>query len=161
MMEMMMNDYIWTDGAELYHHGIKGQKWGQRNYQYEDGTLTPAGEARYLKGMKKIARLEKKEQRMRNKDNSRLLNKAARLNAKSAKYNLKVAKAVRRGNQRKIGKFSMKAARYAKRAARINYKVAKAKMLADKYAARGQKVAVKLQKEFANVPVSELNRLMA
>lgn len=32
---------------ELYHHGIKGQKWGVRRYQNPDGTLTPAGKARY------------------------------------------------------------------------------------------------------------------
>lgn len=34
---------------ELAHHGIKGQKWGVRNYQYADGTLTPAGKKRYSK----------------------------------------------------------------------------------------------------------------
>lgn len=51
--------YSWNDGTNyLMHFGIKGQKWGHRNYQYEDGTLTPAGEARYLKGMKQIARFE-------------------------------------------------------------------------------------------------------
>jgi hypothetical protein len=32
---------------ELYHHGIKGQKWGVRHYQYADGTYTPAGRKRY------------------------------------------------------------------------------------------------------------------
>lgn len=32
---------------ELYHHGIKGMKWGVRRYQNPDGTLTPAGKARY------------------------------------------------------------------------------------------------------------------
>lgn len=31
----------------LAHHGIKGQKWGIRRYQNEDGTLTTAGKARY------------------------------------------------------------------------------------------------------------------
>lgn len=31
---------------ELYHHGIKGQVWGVRNYQNYDGTLTDAGKAR-------------------------------------------------------------------------------------------------------------------
>ena len=37
-----MNDYL-----ELYHHGIKGQKWGVRRFQNEDGSLTPAGKERY------------------------------------------------------------------------------------------------------------------
>jgi hypothetical protein len=33
--------------SELYHHGIKGQKWGVRRYQNPDGSLTAAGQARY------------------------------------------------------------------------------------------------------------------
>lgn len=32
---------------ELYHHGVKGMKWGVRKYQNVDGSLTPAGEKRY------------------------------------------------------------------------------------------------------------------
>lgn len=32
---------------EIKHFGIEGMKWGVRRYQNEDGTLTPAGKARY------------------------------------------------------------------------------------------------------------------
>lgn len=35
-----MSDY-------LIHYGIKGQKKGIRNFQYEDGSLTPEGRIRY------------------------------------------------------------------------------------------------------------------
>lgn len=31
---------------ELYHHGIKGQKWGVRRFQNKNGTLTSAGKTR-------------------------------------------------------------------------------------------------------------------
>ena len=31
----------------LYHSGVKGQKWGIRRYQNEDGTLTPLGKVHY------------------------------------------------------------------------------------------------------------------
>lgn len=32
---------------ELYHYGTRGQKWGIRNYQNPDGSLTSAGRIRY------------------------------------------------------------------------------------------------------------------
>ena len=41
----MNNDYL--ELHALYHHGIKGMKWGVRRFQNEDGTLTEAGKARY------------------------------------------------------------------------------------------------------------------
>ena len=31
----------------LIHHGIKGQRWGVRRFQNEDGTYTAAGKRRY------------------------------------------------------------------------------------------------------------------
>lgn len=34
-------------GTELYHHGIKGMRWGVRRYQNYDGTYTQAGLKRY------------------------------------------------------------------------------------------------------------------
>lgn len=37
-----MNNFVY-----LAHHGIKGQKWGVRRFQNEDGSLTSAGKSRY------------------------------------------------------------------------------------------------------------------
>lgn len=31
----------------LVHHGVQGQKWGERRYQNEDGSLTPEGRKHY------------------------------------------------------------------------------------------------------------------
>lgn len=44
--------------SDLYiaHHGIHGQKWGVRRYQNPDGTLTAAGQKRYLKADVKWAK---------------------------------------------------------------------------------------------------------
>lgn len=42
-----MNTWTCTRQSELYHHGIKGQKWGVRRFQNKDGSLTPAGKKRY------------------------------------------------------------------------------------------------------------------
>lgn len=44
-----MWSYNYSYINELYHHGIKGQKWGIRRYQNEDGSLTNAGRKRYSK----------------------------------------------------------------------------------------------------------------
>lgn len=40
------------ENNELYHYGKKGQKWGVRRYQNEDGTLTEAGKKRYARDAK-------------------------------------------------------------------------------------------------------------
>ena len=38
---------IYNQSNNLTHHGIKGQKWGVRRFQNEDGTLTSQGKKRY------------------------------------------------------------------------------------------------------------------
>lgn len=52
---------------ELTHSGIKGQKWGLRRFQYTDGTLTPEGRKRYLKGGDRAIRKAEKIQSKREK----------------------------------------------------------------------------------------------
>ena len=39
--------YFEASNDYLAHHGIKGQRWGVRRYQNEDGSLTEAGKKRY------------------------------------------------------------------------------------------------------------------
>lgn len=42
---------------ELYHHGVKGQKWGVRRFQNKDGSLTLAGKKRALKMQNQYTKL--------------------------------------------------------------------------------------------------------
>lgn len=49
---------------ELYHHGVKGQKWGVRRYQNPDGSLTEEGVYHYR--MLKAAKTKKDVDRIYN-----------------------------------------------------------------------------------------------
>lgn len=46
--------------SDVQHFGIPGMKWGVRRYQNPDGTLTPAGIARYAIDERKTSRLQNK-----------------------------------------------------------------------------------------------------
>lgn len=49
-----MYGIIYSD--ELYHHGVKGQKWGVRRYQNKDGSVTSAGKIKNNQAVRKFRR---------------------------------------------------------------------------------------------------------
>lgn len=100
----------------LSHHGIKGQKWGVRRYENEDGTLTPAGKARYAdydqslsrRKQKKVSKLQSKEREA--------LESATKLGDKAERYKQK-------GKLDKARKYELKATEYEADADRYNQKI--------------------------------------
>ena len=64
---------------ELYHHGIKGQKWGIRRYRNRDGTLTDLGK-RHIGGGKKENRVEFDESTGRITDEASSRNATMKIN---------------------------------------------------------------------------------
>ena len=52
---------------ELYHHGIKGQKWGVRRYQNKDGSLTAAGKQKRKANVNKDSDFELAERNVVNR----------------------------------------------------------------------------------------------
>ena len=53
----------------LCHHGIKGQKWGVRRFENEDGTLTEAGKKRYYDSNGRLTRKGAKSEHWKKKRN--------------------------------------------------------------------------------------------
>ena len=68
--------------TQLYHHGIKGQRWGVRRFQNKDGSLTPKGKKRYSDSPD----LQRQKDDVK-KANSAMLTSKAALNSASNKYN--------------------------------------------------------------------------
>lgn len=86
---------IVNTGPELMHHGIKGQRWGVRRFQYEDGSYTQAGLKRYRDAESKtnIAKAELKDAKRAYKDGrgSQVDVYKAKVKVESAKVDLKKA----------------------------------------------------------------------
>ena len=79
-------DLISSD--ELYHHGIKGQKWGVRKYQNKDGSLTAEGRKRYADSMADTKTYTKKGvEVVLRKQPTPLISKVASKLSKSAQSN--------------------------------------------------------------------------
>ena len=55
--------------SELYHHGVKGMRWGVRRYRNPDGTLTAAGKRHQ-------ARVDKKDVKWADRNYDRIYKKA-------------------------------------------------------------------------------------
>ena len=81
---------------ELYHHGIKGQKWGVRRFQNPDGTLTGVGQKRYVKQQNKADRFSRSMDKYiarSEKSDTKILSKREQNRAKlEGKFDKKIAK---------------------------------------------------------------------
>ena len=89
-----MQTYL--DADELYHHGIKGMKWGVRRFQRKDGSLTSAGKKRYLDDPSVTSSKAKMEsdrvkQRLANAEYNKAYNKASYIPTKSNRQALNKA----------------------------------------------------------------------
>ena len=132
----MPNNYILTSYGtfisedELYHHGIKGMKWGVRRYQNEDGSLTNAGKSRYATVEEAKAAYKKakkvtsdnynratnggygrftitKDQRKNYSRDVQAYNNSLAARTK-AKYDYKIAKAQQKGKNDKVANLRVK-----------------------------------------------------
>ena len=105
---MMTNEeFMLVYDDYLMHHGVKGQRWGVRRYQNEDGSLTP-------KGQKHVAKLANKQDSL-NKKAISIQDKNSKLQAKLDKKKASLSK-----NQGRTDKLY-------KKAERLDKKMAKAK----------------------------------
>lgn len=85
--------YNYTD--DLYHHGVKGMRWGVRRYQRQDGSLTSAGRKRYSIS-EAVSKSKTKE-----KDYRKKLSSIEKRNTSSSGYQLSTdAKLIEYRNQK-------------------------------------------------------------
>lgn len=104
-----------VDYTELYHHGVKGMKWGVRRYQTADGRLTKEGKRHMREELEstytKRYRTEGQARRAARYD-TRTYNKASRAEekqkARRLKLEEKIEKAKATGNNRKVSKLGNK-----------------------------------------------------
>ena len=145
---------------ELYHFGVKGQKWGQRRYQNTDGSYKSGAEGRYdgdgsngpkrtLKG--NLHRLAASNYNLNARTYSKLGNKAlASMNKAAANRSLKKAEAADLAVQKKRNE--KLAAKENKRNEKIAAKEQKRLAAETK---KNEKAASKEQKEGSGIHLSD------
>lgn len=156
---------------DLQHWGIKGMKWGERKYQYKDGSLTPEGRERYgvgdprekarlkMAADKQKAKLEIK----RNKAEAKLQMKMDRAAAKNDAIRIKaeqhgqVKEAEEETKQKQI---TAKEAKYEAKTASKDSRFSTKKLLAGAAILAGAAVIIK---RMSNRPVNspEIKQLAA
>lgn len=86
---MWTYNYSYSD--VLVHHGIKGQKWGVRRYQNENGSLTNAGKKRYSsfatkRYARKAQKYETKAEKALSEHKSNSIDRASKYRWKAKEY---------------------------------------------------------------------------
>lgn len=85
--------YVMPSNYDLMHHGVKGQKWGVRRYQNEDGSLTNAGRRKELRGIEKNRNRDLRAMRKENRFNfSKQREDAKNINLKYDKQRVDTAR---------------------------------------------------------------------
>ena len=103
------------DDLYLYHHGIKGMKWGIRRYQNEDGSLTSKGKKRYYNddGSRSTKQFERHINEL-SRNAGRSIVEATNLRATSEYYSKKAKLSSAKGKTEKAAKFNSRAIDAAK-----------------------------------------------
>lgn len=138
------------ENSELYHHGIKGQRWGIRRFQNPDGTLTGAGrkkrglidQIKYNRKMKKVrrAKVEKAKAQQKAKEEQ-----AERLRKMSAERKER-AEVIKTGNAKDIQKFQHKMSdkEYEKALQRVKYNQVLSDYASEQARAKSEKIQSRL-----------------
>lgn len=87
---------------ELYHHGVKGMKWGVRRYQNKDGTLTAAGKKRMYREQFDMESKERKEQRKYTADTNRWIKEDMERSKRLADTSKQLTNDLKNANDRAI-----------------------------------------------------------